>query len=520
MKDVGERLKEYEPLWENWYIDGYIGRGASSTVYRLKQDRFGSTINSAVKVIAINIENENGFDNLQKLKSIQNKRNRAEAEINNMYELNDCPYIVHCNNYAIKEVYDNDNQIGYDILIQMGYYECFSKYLSKNRKFLDEDEVIKLTIQIGNGLKAAHDINIIHRDIKPDNFFIDKRGNYLLGDLGVSKQLTNETSYSTLTGTQPYIAPEIWNVKQTKKYTKTTDIYSFGIVIYTLMNNNLLPFVTANSNANEIQSAIERRLSGERLIPPENASNRFKEIILKACSYESSERYQDMDEFLDDIYALQKMTYEERNYQEDGKKSVYETILLDDDNEKDNNRTYNSLYGSKVQNSIDKKPEDQVKKYVGKQKSNKSKNLIILLIVAICLAAIVTSAILILPKITNENEKANVDSVESTLIVGEEVSSEPEKTTTTTIKTTKKSTTTEKKTTKKKTKKTTKKPVTKKKTQRVTTTTTYYNEPEYTTTWQQTTTARQTWQQTTQNNWGNQQPDINVDNDNIDAPEW
>ena len=300
--DISTRLKSYEPFWENWYLDSYIGRGASSTVYKIKENRFGSTVYAALKVVSTSIDDESGINREAKIKSIEAKRIRAEQEITNMYKLNECPNVVHCHNYAIKDIYDEDGKvIGFDILIHMDYYTCFSKYLTKNNSVLSEEEVIKLAKQIGTALKDAHEINIIHRDIKPENFFIDNKGNYLLGDLGVSKQVST-SSYSTVAGTHPYMAPEVWRINQTKRYTKTADIYSFGIVLYSLLNNNYLPMVTKDKcSVNDVEEAINQRLIGSTFMPPENGSEELKAIVMKACQYDEKQRYQSMDEFLSDI---------------------------------------------------------------------------------------------------------------------------------------------------------------------------------------------------------------------------
>ena len=58
MLDIGDRLSSYEPLWENWYKDDYLGGGSFGKVYRLKQNFFGETRYSAVKVIPIILDQE------------------------------------------------------------------------------------------------------------------------------------------------------------------------------------------------------------------------------------------------------------------------------------------------------------------------------------------------------------------------------------------------------------------------------------------------------------------------------
>lgn len=297
---ITERLKSYEPLWENWYFDGYLSSGASGTVYKFKQNRFGKYAFSAVKVISLSCDNQL---NLHKRKSFMDDiRKRAESEIENMYLLNDCPYIVHCNNHAIKDVTNaSGNIIAVDILIQMDLYTCLVNYLAEYEE-LYENEVIKLAEQIGLALKAAHDRGIIHRDIKPSNIFINDNGDFLLGDLGVSKRF-NVDCFLTKTGTEPYIAPEIWKGDGTNAYTTTADIYSLGIVLYMLMNDNYLPLVDENSSLSETSKAIIDRIMGKNFEVPKHGCEEFKKIIMKSCAYNTAERYSDINDFLADVKA-------------------------------------------------------------------------------------------------------------------------------------------------------------------------------------------------------------------------
>ena len=86
MLDIGERLASYEPLWENWYKDSYLGGGNSGRVYRLKQNFFGETRYSAVKVIPIDLSHELG-DAADPVMFIEQQKAVVVNEIKNMYQL-------------------------------------------------------------------------------------------------------------------------------------------------------------------------------------------------------------------------------------------------------------------------------------------------------------------------------------------------------------------------------------------------------------------------------------------------
>ncbi|MBE6901208.1 MAG: hypothetical protein E7478_01910 [Ruminococcaceae bacterium] len=299
MQNSRERLMSYQPLWTNWYFDDYISKGAFSEVYRFRQRGFDITC--AVKMISVNIFNISGMGREQKLNAISTRRVLAENEISIMYQLNDCPYIVHCKNHDIRDIKDeNGGLIGFDVLIQMDCYSCLAQQLAGSDEALSVKEVIKLAKQVGGALKAAHDINVIHRDIKPENIFLDAYGNYLLGDFGVSKQMQSQV-YSTKAGTEPYIAPEVYRGEQ---YTASADVYSLGLVLYTLLNNNYFPFTNANSSMNDIDNAITRRLSGEQLPEPANGSPELKRLVLHCCQADPARRCSSIEEMLRELARL------------------------------------------------------------------------------------------------------------------------------------------------------------------------------------------------------------------------
>lgn len=79
------------------------------------------------------------------------------------------------------------------------------------------------------GLKALHDLNIMHRDIKSANVFLNKDGSAKIGDMNVSKVASREGLNYTQTGTPYYASPEVW---RDEPYTFVSDIWSLGCVLY------------------------------------------------------------------------------------------------------------------------------------------------------------------------------------------------------------------------------------------------------------------------------------------------
>lgn len=92
-------------------------------------------------------------------------------------------------------------------------------------------------------LAACEKQNIIHRDIKPQNILVSENRTYKLADFGIAK-VSEKTGSGTMAGTNGYIAPEVAN---RQKYGKEVDIYSLGMVLYWLMNDNYASIPAASS---------------------------------------------------------------------------------------------------------------------------------------------------------------------------------------------------------------------------------------------------------------------------------
>jgi len=85
------------------------------------------------------------------------------------------------------------------------------------------------------GLKALHDRNILHRDLKSANVFMQVDGVTKLGDLNVSKIAQNDGLLFTQTGTPYYASPEVW---KDQPYDNKSDIWSLGCVLYEMTTLN------------------------------------------------------------------------------------------------------------------------------------------------------------------------------------------------------------------------------------------------------------------------------------------
>lgn len=297
MLDIGERLLSYEPLWETWRRDRYIDSGSFAKVYALREDFYGDVRYSAVKVVPVILTNSSAAQKYGFEKAVEQKKRQLAEEIKNMLRLGEKPYLVHCLNYAFKDIREGGEVIGFDLLIQMELLTPLTEYIRQNGSLSDEN-IKKCAMNIAEALRSMHGINMLHRDIKVQNIYLNGAGDFLLGDFGVSKQMPSD-SFRSLAGTEPFIAPEVFRVRQTRKnYQKTADIYSYGITIYYLMNGNMLPFVDENSTLNDVEDAVSDRLDGKPFPPPRYGPKRLKPIVMKCCEYLPENRYQSIDEVI------------------------------------------------------------------------------------------------------------------------------------------------------------------------------------------------------------------------------
>ena len=101
----------------------------------------------------------------------------------------------------------------------------------KMRCLVDEVDVWRIFIQMTKGLKALHDLNILHRDLKSANIFLFSDGSAKIGDLNVSKVAKKGLGY-TQTGTPYYASPEVW---EDKPYNSKSDIWSLACVTYEML---------------------------------------------------------------------------------------------------------------------------------------------------------------------------------------------------------------------------------------------------------------------------------------------
>ena len=310
-------------VWPEWELIEKIGEGSFGKVYKAKRTERGRSFYSAIKIISIPASK----GELDSVRSEMNNEQSTREYFRNLVE--DCiqeiytmehfcgnSYVVSFEDFKVVEYLD---EIGWDISIRMEYLTSFMDYCTG--KELTEKEVIKLGCDLAMALIYCRKLNIIHRDVKPENIFVSRFGDFKLGDFGIAREQAHTMSNMSKKGTYSYMAPEIY---KGEKYDSSIDIYSLGIVLYKLMNQNRLPFLSLDKQLityRDKETALARRMAGEKMPVPVNASAAFSHIILKACAYEPGKRYRKPEDMLRD---LEKLRLAPVNAEKEWEKSQWE----------------------------------------------------------------------------------------------------------------------------------------------------------------------------------------------------
>ncbi|CAI6341677.1 unnamed protein product [Periconia digitata] len=131
---------------------------------------------------------------------------------------------------CLKDTFNEDDGV-YLVLELAAEGELFNAIVLKQK--LTETEARKIFIQLFQGVKYLHERNIVHRDIKPENILLtDKELHVKLADFGLAKIIGEESFTTTLCGTPSYVAPEILESSNHRRYTRAVDVWSLGVVLY------------------------------------------------------------------------------------------------------------------------------------------------------------------------------------------------------------------------------------------------------------------------------------------------
>jgi serine/threonine protein kinase len=327
-------IEEIKAIWPGWTITEKIGSGAFGTVYSAKKEDDGRIYESAIKVIHIpQDESEvkelrhSGMDYQSICGFYQDVKKDLRNEISAMETLRTANNIVSIDDY--QEVPSEDG-IGWTMYIRMEKLTSLNDYMDSHEMTLND--IVKLGRDMCGALACCEKEGIIHRDVKPDNIFLNKYDDFKLGDFGIARQLEKTQSVRSQKGTYQYMAPEVY---RGESYNETVDIYSLGIMLYRMLNGGRFPFAPPAPQPlrpDDNERALAERMQGKELPVPSVLAiykkadmdmdgmykediSRLVDIILKACSYRSKDRYQSASEMASELKKWVIMNEYERESQ-------------------------------------------------------------------------------------------------------------------------------------------------------------------------------------------------------------
>ena len=260
----------------NYRLVRRLGGGGFADVY-LGQHVRVATQQAAIKVLHLTDINEQQF---------QQEAVRTAAMRH--------PHIV--------RVYDFDIQQGTPFLV-LDYAPNGSLARKHKKQQLPPDTIIQYLKQIAPALQYAHDNNLIHRDIKPDNILVGSQGELLVSDFGIAviSQTGRTTLQSTygIGGTPYYMAPEAFRGKPEK----ASDQYSLAIMVYEWLCGST-PFTEGDFIQLGFQHAAEPVPSPRSHVP--TISTQVEQVVMKALAKAPPDRHPTIQAFADALEAAIK----------------------------------------------------------------------------------------------------------------------------------------------------------------------------------------------------------------------
>jgi serine/threonine protein kinase len=301
------RQMQFSCPWAGWRFVRPLGQGTYGKVYLVAKQEYGGTYYAAIKHISIpgganqveDIFSEGLASDDATLRAYCSQMLETFiAEINVNVELRGHTNFV---SYDDHKIIQKNNAPGYDIYIKMECLTNLNEYMRCKPLMLID--VLSIGEDIGNALAVLQKRKLVHRDVKPENIFINSDGDYKLGDFGIVRTLNESATRMSARGTVMFMAPEL---TRQEKGDYRIDIYSLGLVLYRLLNGGRAPFLPplpAPVTHFEYNNAQEMRLRGESLPPPAFADEALAEIVLRACAFTPGERWQSAVQMREALYT-------------------------------------------------------------------------------------------------------------------------------------------------------------------------------------------------------------------------
>ena len=259
-------------IGERYEVVSRIGSGGMADVYKAKDHKLNRFV--AMKVLKPEFSADTNF--------IRKFQREAQAAAG----------LAHPNVVNVFDV-GEDQGVNY-IVMELVEGITLKEYISKKGK-LTIKEATSIAIQVSMGLEAAHNRNIVHRDIKPQNIIISTDGKVKVTDFGIARVASSNTISTNAMGSVHYSSPE--QVRGGYSDFKS-DIYSLGITMYEMVTGRV-PFDGDTTVAIAIKHLQDEMVPPSRYVP--DLPRSLEDIILKCTQKSPDRRYSTLAELINDL---------------------------------------------------------------------------------------------------------------------------------------------------------------------------------------------------------------------------
>lgn len=263
-------IEDVARLFPQFEIIEVLGRGGMGLVYKARQPQLDRFV--ALKILAPELSGDPAFAErfLREAKALAQLSHPNIVSIFDFGKTGECFYLV------------------------MEYVDGMSLWeLEQRKKSLSPEEAFAIVPRICEALQYAHDEGVVHRDIKPGNILIDKKGRVKIADFGLAKMAGKTEDPFSLTqtsiaiGTPHYMAPE--QMERPMEVDHRADIYSLGVVFYEMLTGQL-PLGHFPPPSERVQIDV-----------------RLDEVVLRALAREPEQRYQKVSEIKESVEMISSM---------------------------------------------------------------------------------------------------------------------------------------------------------------------------------------------------------------------
>lgn len=257
---MGAHIKLPDSL-KSWKIFSRLPDDNGNEIYKVSKKDFDGTVISGILRYVVIKNDEYNIENTDFI-------NDEASFLKTISQSGDC--------FNYLDVYVNNNpakkKIEFFIVTEV--LKSLSEVM-KSKDF-DENKVLDFGIQMSAILERLESRNIYHGNINPDDIFITFDGKYKLGGFSEFESKIDDMSF---------IAPEIFK-KESADF--TTDIYSLGLIMYSMSNNGKIPFENDEVGKDD---AVKMRFDGKSVTAPKNGSEKLKSVIVIACQPNNDNRW-------------------------------------------------------------------------------------------------------------------------------------------------------------------------------------------------------------------------------------